>query len=98
MTKINREENNMSIIVGFKGRMGLTVVEMVKGDDELTWLPLLTHLRQKKKWTVALSSQIKGFCYFDADVRVISLCLLLPMEILVLLLRMVLHHCGYRLY
>ncbi len=28
------------IVAGFKGRMGSTAVEMVKGDDELTfWLP-----------------------------------------------------------
>ena len=47
------------IVAGFKGRMGSTAVEMVKGDDELTLAACLTHLRQKKKWTVFLSSQIK---------------------------------------
>ena len=26
------------IVAGFKGRMGSTAVEMVKGDDELTFL------------------------------------------------------------
>ena len=62
MIKINREENDMSIkviVAGFKGRMGSTAVEMVKGDDELTLAALLDPFATEKKWTVFLSSQIK---------------------------------------
>lgn len=36
------------IVAGFKGRMGSTAVEMVKGDDELTLAALLDPLRQKR--------------------------------------------------
>ena len=32
------------IVAGFKGRMGSTAVEMVKGDDELTLAALLLSL------------------------------------------------------
>ena len=35
------------------------VVEMVKGDDELTLAALFDPFATKKKWTVFLSSQIK---------------------------------------
>ena len=47
------------IVAGFKGRMGSTAVEMVKGDDELTLAACLTRLRQKRKWMGFLSSRIK---------------------------------------
>ena len=44
------------IVAGFKGRMGSTAVEMVKGDDELTLAALLDPFATEK---VFLSSQIK---------------------------------------
>lgn len=84
MIKINREENDMSIkviVAGFKGRMGSTAVEMVKGDDELTLAALLDPFATEKKWTVFLSSQIKRI--WLALMRMsgwISLCQPLPMK------------------
>ena len=67
----------------------------LKWSREMTnwlWLPCLTHLRQKKKWTVFLSSQIKRIWLALTQMSGwISLCQLLPMKILVLLWRMVLH-------
>ena len=37
------------IVAGFKGRMGSTAVEMVKGDDELTLAALLDPFAAEKK-------------------------------------------------
>ena len=37
------------IVAGFKGRMGSTAVEMVKGDDELTLAALLDPFAAEKE-------------------------------------------------
>ena len=37
------------IVAGFKGRMGSTAVEMVKGDDELTLAALLDPFATEKE-------------------------------------------------
>ena len=37
------------IVAGFKGRMGSTAVEMVKGDDELTLAALLDPICDRKR-------------------------------------------------
>ena len=60
MIKINREENDMSIkviVAGFKGRMGSTAVEMVKGDDELTLAALLDPFATEKEVEELLETQ-----------------------------------------
>ena len=80
------------IVAGFKGRMGSTAVEMVKGDDELTLAALLDPFATEKEVDgVPVFTDKADLVGFDADVWVISLCRLLPMKILVLLWRMVLH-------
>ena len=79
------------IVAGFKGRMGSTAVEMVKGDDELTLAALLDPFATEKEVTVFLSSQIKRIWLALTQMSGwISLCQLLPMKIHALLLKMAL--------
>ena len=59
------------IVAGFKGRMGSTAVEMVKGDDELTLAALLDPFATEKEVDgVPVFTDKAGLVGFDADVWV----------------------------
>lgn len=59
------------IIAGFKGRMGSTAVEMVKGDDELTLAALLDPFATEKEVDgVPVFTDKADLVGFDADVWV----------------------------
>ena len=59
------------IVVGFKGRMGSTAVEMVKGDDELTLAALLDPFATEKEVDgVPVFTDKADLVGFDADVWV----------------------------
>ena len=59
------------IVAGFKGRMGSTAVEMVKGDDELTLAALLDPFATEKEVDgVPVFTDKADLVGFDADVWV----------------------------
>lgn len=59
------------IVAGFKGRMGSTAVEMVKGDDELTLAALLDPFAAEKEVDgVPVFTDKADLVGFDADVWV----------------------------
>ena len=80
------------IVAGFKGRMGSTAVEMVKGDDELTLAALLDPFATEKEVDgVPVFTDKADLVGFEADVWVDFTMPAVAYEILVLLWRMVLH-------
>ena len=59
------------IVAGFKGRMGSTAVEMVKGDDELTLAALLDPFATEKEVDgIPVFTDKADLVGFDADVWV----------------------------
>ncbi len=88
------------IVAGFKRKNGFDCG--LKWSREMTGIDFgcLTHLRQKKEVDgVPVFTDKADLVGFDADVWVDSLCLLLPMEILVCFGEWFRTSCGYnRLY